>query len=729
MVSLAILIVTLCYAWAFFGSSQEVWGKNPSGYYGLLTDALTSGQLHLKIEPDPRLASLPNPWAGAQGIPRVHDATYYHGHYYLYFGVTPVILLFGPWRIFTDTFLVETFATVLFGWIGFLMSTRLWLRVRARWFQELNPVCTALGVLFIGLGSYVYFLLETPVFYHVPIVCAFMCVMIALNLVESGLSTEHGSARQAFFFAVASLFWALCVGARPNYVLGLPLFGLLALWSVSAIPRGPKQQVRALRLLIAAITPAVIVGIGLAWYNYARFGSMTEFGVKYQFASIDQRFLKLTDPKNFWPTLKSYLTAGASYTPYYPFIEEKVDVIGMVRWAPFCLLAIFAPIVALRNAKHRQSHWSVLILALFLLACVHLASLCVLPFANDRYVVDFFPEATLLAFVVSADWLQTSRRFRFVHVLVGLAVFYLGTSTFVYSSLLAIQRNSSAKLQTTLARLGDSFAPAWEKFFHTPSGRVDFTLTFNNLARRQIEPIVSSAEGRDDVYVEYLGENKVRFGYFHFGAGGPTGDSVPVEVGKPYHVSVDLGSLYPPAEHPLFRDWEQPAVDALHRRVEVRFEGRKVLQWTASFYDSNPFLIQIGKNTKSSVTARHFDGAIDSIVWHGMPSQDQVPSVPGNGPVRLIVKFPPFTNIISQPLISTGRPGAGDLVYVTYLSPTSLRFGHDSWGAGAIETIPVEYDPNKEHTIDVDMGSLHAGARDLESGKQKLKIRMDNDYI
>jgi hypothetical protein len=729
-VGLAIFLVTLCYAWAFLGSSQEIWGAHPNGYYGLLTDALTSGQLHLKIEPDPRLAELPNPWAGAQGIPRVHDATYYHGHYYLYFGVTPVIILFAPWRVFTDTFLVESFATVLFGWIGFLMSARLWLRIRASWFSELNSVWNGLGVLFIGLGSYVYFLLETPVFYHVPIVCAFMCVMIALNLVEAGLSVESGSGRQTFYFAISSLFWALCVGARPNYILGLPLFGLLTLWCAFAISRNqllPKG--RAVRLLVAAVLPATIVGAGLASYNYARFGSVTEFGVKYQFASIDQRFLKLTDIKNFWPTLKSYLTAHASYTPYYPFIEERVDVIGVLRWAPFCVLAILAPLSAFRTANRRQSHWSGVITILFLLTFAHLASLCLLPFANDRYVVDFLPEATLLAIIVSADWLQVSRHRRLAHLLVAILVVSIGTITFAHANLLAIQRNASAKLQKTLAQISDSVAPTWEKVFHTPVGRVDLTIRFNNLAPRQIEPIVSSSEGRDNIYVEYVGDNKIRFGYFHFGTGGPTGDSIPVEIGKSYHISVDMGSLYPPPEHPAFRGWETPAVDALHRRIEVRFEGRKVLQWTASFYDSNPFLVQIGKNTKSLVTARHFDGVIDSVVWHGMPSQDQVPSVPGDGPIRLTVKFPPFTNIVSQPLISTGRPGAGDLVYVTYLSATSLRFGHDSWGAGAIETIPVEYDPNKIHTIDIDMGSLHAGAQGLENEKYKLKIRLDNDYI
>ena len=726
---IAIVIVTLCYAWAFWGSTHEICSERPTGYYALLTDALTSGQLHLKIEPDPRLAALPNPWAGAQGIPRVHDATYFNGHYYLYFGISPVLILLAPWHVLTGTFLAESLATTLFGWIGFLLAARLWIRLKQRVFPDLGAMWTAMGVAMIGLGNYVYFLLETPVFYHVPIVCAFMCVMIALNTLEAALNGNGEAGRRIFLISVASLLWALCVGARPNYAIGLPLFGAFVIAMAYRMGRERLPVAQITRLLAAAIVPAAVVGLGLAWYNYARFGNITEFGIKYQFASIDQRFLKLTDSKNFWPTLASYLTAGADYTPYYPFVEEKIDVIGLIRWVPFGLAAVLAPLTAWRLWRAGRNNWSGIIILLTLLTCAHLASLCILPFANDRYLVDFVPEAILLALVVSADWLQQTRRSRFVHAIVALLVIAVGGDTLVHANLLAIQRNAEPGLQPALARAGDYLAPLWERAFHIPRGRVDLTIRFRNLQPREVEPLVATGVGRDVVYVEYLPEQRVRFGFFHFGAGGPTSEAIPVEIDKPYHVSIDLGSLYPPAEHPTFRQWDQPTIDALHRRIQVHFEGRKVLQWTAAFYDSNPFLIQIGKNTKSPITARKFSGTIDSVHWQGMPSKDQVPSVPGDGPVRLTVKFPPFANIISQPLISTGRPGAGDLIYVTYLSPTRLRFGHDSWNAGAIETVEVSYDPHKTHTIDIDMGSLHANAKDLEASKYKLKIRFDNDYI
>jgi hypothetical protein len=80
----------------------------------------------------------------------------------------------------------------------------------------------------------------------------------------------------------------------------------------------------------------------------------------------------------------------------------------------------------------------------------------------------------------------------------------------------------------------------------------------------------------------------------------------------------------------------------------------------------------------------------------------------GAGPVRLIARFPEFGAIVGQPLVSTGVHGAGDLVYVLYLAPGKLRFGHDCWNYGLLETEPVLFDPGEDQVIEIDLDSLHA---------------------
>src|SRR5579859_932175 len=96
--------------------------REPQSYYQMLTEALLSGRTYLRLEPDPRLKALADPWAGAQGVPRAHDATYYDGKYYLYFGTGPVLLLMAPWHLLTGTYLREGTATGLFTSAGFLFA-------------------------------------------------------------------------------------------------------------------------------------------------------------------------------------------------------------------------------------------------------------------------------------------------------------------------------------------------------------------------------------------------------------------------------------------------------------------------------------------------------------------------------------------------------------------------------------------------------------------------------
>jgi len=71
-------------------------------YFNLLTRGFLKGQLPLDVPVDPVLATLKNPWnAVERGNHGLHDATYYRGAYHLYFGATPVVALFLPFRLLT----------------------------------------------------------------------------------------------------------------------------------------------------------------------------------------------------------------------------------------------------------------------------------------------------------------------------------------------------------------------------------------------------------------------------------------------------------------------------------------------------------------------------------------------------------------------------------------------------------------------------------------------------
>ena len=46
----------------------------------------------------------------------------------------------------------------------------------------------------------------------------------------------------------------------------------------------------------------------------------------------------------------------------------------------------------------------------------------------------------------------------------------------------------------------------------------------------------------------------------------------------------------------------------------------------------------------------------------------------------------------SEPLLTTGRPGAGDFYYITYLDGRHVSIGHDKWGYGGAQSRPITVD-------------------------------------
>ena len=68
---------------------------------------------------------------------RYHDASLYRGRYYLYFGVVPVLVAFGPWRLVGLGDLPEPAAAAAFALVGFVFGALLLLRHLLRRHLEL----------------------------------------------------------------------------------------------------------------------------------------------------------------------------------------------------------------------------------------------------------------------------------------------------------------------------------------------------------------------------------------------------------------------------------------------------------------------------------------------------------------------------------------------------------------------------------------------------------------
>jgi hypothetical protein len=725
LVALAVFAV----GWSYIADARRVEGyltsRQPPGYYGLLTEALLEGHFNLNVTTDPLLLRLANPYAGPQGTVRPHDMSFYRGKFYIYYGITPAVLLMVPWKVLTGNYLREIAATAIFCFGAFALGAFWLVGVRRRLFPNVSAGWTLLAVLVLGYGSPTFFLSDNPTFYAVPIAGACFCLMAALILVDRAMRAT-GLNRSALWLAGASLAMGLAVGSRPHYAPCLGLLLLPAGWLWFRIPRPNLGRKRGARLWAAAILPAAAVGAALAYYNWRRFDNPLDFGIRYSMASGDLRNAHLLGFESFRRNLHTYLLAPSSLLRYYPFLFSTGQPMGVVRHLSLIAAAALFPLTLLKRRFRSDPAWPVTGLFLLGAGVLNLAILCTWVLGGmDRYLVDFVPPALLLACAVllalvdgSAGWSPAVRR-PWAVVLLAAALWTMANGTF-----LGIATRVATPFRARLEYASDHVVYAVERAFGVRQGPVELTLKFPATAVGRRDPLISTGNlvGTGDiVFVRYADAGHVQFGFFHLGAGGPVGDPVAVDYSVAHTVVIELGSLYPPRRHPMFDAWSDEQVAALRRHLEVRLDGHSVFRAEAAVYPSMPNGVFAGENRLApDVSMPRFEGEILGQRRLGLAPAPAVVAYPG-GPVRLHLRWPRGVGA-NEPLVCTGRSGAGDLLNAQMLPGGFVRFEHDSWNNSDMVSDPVATDVAAEHDVDVEMGSLYCDPKVPVSDAQRRRL-------
>ena len=175
-------LVVGVYAYTAHEGAVTQPSQNAAGsYYNLLVQGFRAGQLNLKKEVPPGLAQLAAPYAPTALRPTgVMDLSYYRGKLYLYFGVTPAVVVFWPYVALTSRYLFYRQAVTIFCAVGFLASMGILVGVWRRYFAEVSAAVVAAGVLALGLATFIPSLLARCEVWEVPISCGYMLTMLAL---------------------------------------------------------------------------------------------------------------------------------------------------------------------------------------------------------------------------------------------------------------------------------------------------------------------------------------------------------------------------------------------------------------------------------------------------------------------------------------------------------------------------------------------------------------------
>lgn len=441
-----IVAATLCEivvlsAYLFFGSNQvgiatatynsgswdghsivntyKVGGDNAQ-QYAELAESMAHGRLYLEEEPPQWLVDMENPYdKGARdelqkqtGEPYLFDVAYYEGHYYVYFGVLPVLLFYLPFYLLTGSSF-PTAIGVLIGCIAFILGvTALMDRFARRHFKRVSLGLFLLLQMPLVACSGMLYLAKFPTFYSLPISLALAFTVWGLYFWLHGRSSE----KPMGWYVAGSLCMALVVACRPQFIVfsfvAFPLFWRRFITERHLFtPQGARE-------FLCLIAPYAIVAAAIMWYNKARFGSLTDFGANYNL-TVNDMTQRGMNAGRFLPALFAYFIQTPSTTGVFPWIQpvqfdttylgqtiKEVTFGGIFACLPVLWALFFAKPILAHRFKQRSTRTIagvvfVMLASGVIVACLDAQMAGILQRYTADYSILFLIPAVLLLFIAN----------------------------------------------------------------------------------------------------------------------------------------------------------------------------------------------------------------------------------------------------------------------------------------------------------------------------------------
>jgi len=379
-------------------------GYGVYGYYDLLARAFVGGKLYLPVTPQPELLALPNPWQDPTNREfRLLDTVLYKQRFYIYHGPVPVLLLFAPWYRLTAHDMPENFAAFLFALGGYFFLSLLYVQLLSCLSGRVPVVLLTLCLLAIGIGQSLPYMLHRALLYEVAIACGFCCVSSGFYFLFRWLTVPRG---RVLWAVLSGVSFGLAIGCRPHLGLAAACGFLLMLLFRDSLRRD----------ILPFCLPVIVCGLGILAYNYARFGSPLEFGLRYQLGEASYQNIRLS-MVNVIPGLYYLLLSPPDLVAEFPFFrlamrqpfDAAINVLparyfleltgGLFALSPIALVALLIPICRKRLADSRGVFAFVLTVFAFSVACILFVAATGL--TSQRYEVDFAPFLVFVACVVA----------------------------------------------------------------------------------------------------------------------------------------------------------------------------------------------------------------------------------------------------------------------------------------------------------------------------------------
>jgi putative flippase GtrA len=721
-------------AWNSIGDwNLPALGERQYDYFNYLVSGFRKGSLALDVPVPPELIAVKNPYDPAQRPAGIapHDVSYFHGKYYIYFGVVPVVTLFWPFRVVTGIDLSMTYATLAYELGAFWVAAWLWTRILRDHFPRTALLTKVAGLFAVGVVGGQLVVGRRTSFWEIPIEAGYFHLVVAGAAFYLSLSSR----RRWLWLGLSGLSLGLAIGCRPTLVGAVPGFALIAAWtgwSRAAKAPGGSRLIGIGQCAAFMGIPLGAVIAGLLAYNAARFGDPLEFGIRYQLtSSADQTSTKRFSPSYVPFNFRTYFLSTPRWGRYFPFVHPSRNIkqppgyygieftYGALIVCPLVwICALFPGWIMVRRRLPVLPLASLFILVAFgttgILLCFNSAA--------GRYVEDFLPW-WLWAAVLSAAAFENEIRengfgtmARGASWLFGACAAYSAAVEFFQSAdIHGIFEFENPKAFVEVARAFDWPAALVEKATGQHLGALEMEVVFPEGPLRGAMPLVVTGVSyqTDFIFVSFPRPGCVRFGYLSSGGSPLWGDDFEFVAGKPYHLRIEDGSLYPPKGHPTFKEWTPAEIRSAKSWVVVAVDGRQVLKVCAITHDSTPSSVQIGQDRELGSVGLRFTGKITNVRRDEL--RRPAKGLDENGDVVLELTLPPGPDAQVQPLVVLGTTGQADLIGMRLPDPSHFDLFYESWGGGTAESGPIPVPSGGNAKLRFRMGAVFRGRTDPAS--------------
>ena len=396
-----VIILVFVTAWSM--RLSPIWTgsiRQHRNQYEVMTESLLNGHLYMDIEVDEKLMEMENPYdpdlRHELGVNFKFDHAYYKGHYYMYFGVVPVFLLFLPFRLLFGRALSAYHATQIFTAliiIGFFFLIDF---LRKRFFPKMGNFISTVMASAFSLASVWYFA-DAPALYCTAISAA-VCMMVwSFYFYFRAVFDSFQFNKRIVFAVFGAFFGALAFGCRPPVALAnitvIPMFILF-------LRTNNVKKENFLKVSLIFL-PYIVIGALLMAYNYLRFENPFEFGQIYQLTNYDQHAYNMKDGMALFWQLNGFVKmfiANADLKNEFPYVQHA----GIFFEYPIFIISLGALFFSARvRSWLKQNHLLPIIIfswaAVFIMTIFEIA---MTPHVEERYHFDMLYLISLTSFLV-----------------------------------------------------------------------------------------------------------------------------------------------------------------------------------------------------------------------------------------------------------------------------------------------------------------------------------------